>query len=213
VLNYPWFIVILIGVIGVGLLLGYVLQYFLSQRQRREAENRARGLLQDAEKAAENKVREALLEAKDSWYQTKARLEQETEAARLDLQRLEKKILGREENLERKLENLELKERDQHRRDQNLVEREEQQSRREHELTTLLATQVRTLEQIARLTAVEAKQQLMERMLAEARKRWRRCAAWKMRPRRWPASGPVFTPAWLSNALPPITWWKARCRW
>src|SRR5437763_484778 len=84
--------------------IGYIGQRVATQRQRRASEERVRQVLQEAEREAESKIREALLEAKDSWYQTKARLEQEADATKLELQRLEKKILLREENLERKIE-------------------------------------------------------------------------------------------------------------
>ena len=69
-----------------------------------------RHILHEAEKEAESKKREAALEAQTSWYQAKASLEQEAAATKLELQRLEKKILVREENLERKFEHLEEKE-------------------------------------------------------------------------------------------------------
>ena len=168
-LYHPLLIVVMIVAAGVGLCLGYVGQRIATQRKRHTSEERVRQVLQDAEREAESKMREALLEAKDSWYETKARLEQETDATKLELQRLEKKILLREESLERKLEHLEEKEHALQRRDHGLVEREELYARKEQELATLLATQLRTLEQMAHMTATEAKQQLIDRMLAEAR--------------------------------------------
>jgi len=76
---------------GVGLLLGYIGQRVAIQRTRREAEERTRHLLHEAEKEAESKKREAALEAQASWYQAKASLEQEAVATKLELQRLEKK--------------------------------------------------------------------------------------------------------------------------
>ena len=154
---------------GVGLLLGYIGQRVATRRMRRETEERSRHILHEAEKEAESKKREASLEAQASWYQAKAGLEQEAAATKLDLQRLEKKILVREENLERKFEHLEEKEHALQRRDHSLVEREELYARKEEELTTLLATQRHTLEQIAHMTATEARQQLMDRMLSDAR--------------------------------------------
>jgi ribonucrease Y len=161
--------VIMIVAAGVGFLLGYIGQRVATQRLRRETEERTRHLLHEAEKEAESKKREASLEAQASWYQAKAGIEQEVAATKLDLQHLEKKILLREENLERKFEHLEEKEHVLQRRDQSLIEREELYARKEQELATLLAAQIHTLEQSARMTAAEAKQQLMDRMLSDAR--------------------------------------------
>ncbi|MDZ7379090.1 MAG: ribonuclease Y, partial [candidate division KSB1 bacterium] len=165
----PLLLVVVLVATGVGLLLGYVVQRVAMQRQRRESTARVRQMLQEAEKEAESKKREAALEAQASWYQAKATLEQEAAASKLELQRLEQKILVREEHLERKLAQLEEKENALQRRDVSLMERETLYARKEQELTSLLGAQMHALEQIARMTAAEAKQQLMDRMLAEAR--------------------------------------------
>lgn len=165
-LSGPLLVWIIIAMAAGGLLLGYILRAVLARRQLHTASDQAQHLLREAERETENKVREAVLEAKDSWYRTK---EQEAEAAKLELQRLEQKIVLREEHLERQIEHLDRKEQDGQRRDRHLVEREERFAEREKEVLVLLDTQVRRLEQVAGLTATEAKQQLMERMLSEAR--------------------------------------------
>ena len=98
------------------------------------------------------------------------------------------------------------------RRDHSLVEREELYARKEQELATLLATQMHTLEQIAHMTTAEAKQQLMDRMLSDARAE----AAEKLRRTEEEAKelarkrASVFIRVWRSNALLLTTWWKAR---
>jgi ribonuclease Y len=163
----------LVGIIMVvaaaGLLLGYRIRSVFARRQLQGAEQQAQHILREAEKEAETKVREAVLEAKDAWYHTKALMEKETEGAKLELQRQEQKVAQREENLERKGEQLDRREQECQRRDRHLVEREQEILVQEKEMSTLLESQRRRLEQVAHLTAAEAKQQLMDRMLAEAR--------------------------------------------
>jgi ribonuclease Y len=153
---------------AIGFLLSYR-GYRLAQRTRREAEERAQHIVYEAEKEADSKKREATLEAQASLYQARAQAEQELTAKKLELQRVEEKVHLREEHLERKVEHLEEKEQALQRRDQSLGEREALYGRKEQELATVLTTQLHTLEQIAHLTANEAKQQLIDRMLAEAR--------------------------------------------
>jgi ribonuclease Y len=162
-------IIVLFGVAGVGLLLGYGWCVLIIQRRRREAEDRAQHILQEAEREAEHRVREAALEAKDAWYRTKAELERETEETRRELQRLESRISQREETLERRVGHLEQREQDLHQRDQRLSLREADVVQKEEEFATVLSAQVHRLEQIAHLSASEAREQLMERMLADAR--------------------------------------------
>lgn len=160
---------LMIVVAGGGLLLGYGLRSVFMRRQRHNAEDQAQLILRNAEKEAENKVREAILEAKDSWYRTKEMFEQETEASRRELQRVERKIAQREENLERKIEHLDQKEHDLQERGRRAAEREAALAQQEEDVAALLDTQVRRLEQIAHMTADEAQQELMNQMLADAR--------------------------------------------
>jgi ribonuclease Y len=139
------------------------------RRQRHGAEDQAQQILHDAEREAEKKLREAVLEAKDSWYRTKELFEQEAGVSKRELKNREKKLARREEHYERKIELLDQKEHDLQQRDRHFTERQEQFTNKEKELTTLLDSQVRRMEQIAHMTAAEAQQQLMDRMLAEAR--------------------------------------------
>lgn len=165
----PLLIGLFIVVAGGGLLLGYGIRSAFARRQQRGAEDQAQRILREAEREAETKVREAAIEAKDSWYRAKESFEQETEETKRELQRLEKKITQREAHLERKFEQLEQKERDLQQREQQIATHEGELHQRAQELTTLVETQTRRLEQIAHMTMAEAQQQLMDRMLAEAR--------------------------------------------
>jgi ribonuclease Y len=163
------FIIILIVVTGIGICCGYLLRYVMAQRKIQAAENQARQIVRQAEEEAENKTRIAAQEAQNAWQQTQAHFVQETEAARLELRRLEEKMVQREEKLDQRLSTLEQHERDLQQRDCRLQQREEEYVQQENELATVLTNQVRTLEHLAHLSAAEAKQQLMDRMLAEAR--------------------------------------------
>ncbi|MGQ4809954.1 Ribonuclease Y [Candidatus Entotheonellaceae bacterium PAL068K] len=168
-LSAPLFIGLMVAVAVGGLFLGYVWQAVGAHRQRRLVEEQAQQLLRNAEKEAEHKVREAVLEAKDSWYRMKARFDEETEAAKREMQRSERHMAQRQASLERHTEEFEHKERKLQQRRRQVAEHEERVVQQEHELKTLLDTQVQRLEQIAHLTAEEAQQQLMEQMLTAAR--------------------------------------------
>src|SRR5687767_4612044 len=95
---------IIIVVAAAGLLLGYRIRSVFARRQVHGAEQQVQHILREAEKDAETKVREGVLEAKDAWYRTKALMEKETEGTKLDLQRQEQKLGQREESLERRTE-------------------------------------------------------------------------------------------------------------
>ena len=167
--NGGLFIVILIVVVGIGVLCGYLLRYVVAQRKMNEAEDQSRRILHEAEKEAENKVREAAQEAQESWQRTQARFVQETDASRLELRRLEEKVAQREVKLEQKIADTEQKEHQLQSRDHRLQQQEEAYGLKENELAGLFDTQMRKLEQIAKMKASKAKQELMEHMLSEAR--------------------------------------------
>jgi ribonuclease Y len=168
-LSDPSFISIMLVIAGGGLLLGYGARSILARRHWRNVQEEARQILHGAQKQADDKVREAVLEAKDSWYRKQALYEKEAEASRREMQRLEQRIEQREASLERRDEQFEQRERELQQRDLQLGGREQQFAVEEKQLAETLDAQLRRLEQIAHMTADEAQQQLMDRMLAEAR--------------------------------------------
>ncbi|MCZ6876490.1 MAG: ribonuclease Y [bacterium] len=168
-LNDPSFTEIVLVIGGAGLLLGYTVRSVLARRYWRKTQDQVQQTLRNAEKQADDKVREAVVEAKDSWYRKQALYEKEVEGSKRELQRLEQKMTQRGDNLERRDERLDLKERDLQQRDHHLVERENQFIEEEKQLAEALDAQTRRLEQIAHMTAPEAQQQLMDRILADAR--------------------------------------------
>ncbi|MEE8291657.1 MAG: Rnase Y domain-containing protein, partial [Candidatus Tectomicrobia bacterium] len=155
-MNGGLFIVILIVVVGIGVLCGYLLRYVVAQRKMNEAEDQSRRILHEAEKEAENKVREAAQEAQESWQRTQARFVQETDASRLELRRLEEKVAQREVKLEQKIADTEQKEHQLQSRDHRLQQQEEAYGQKENELAGLFDTQMRKLEQIAKMKASKA---------------------------------------------------------
>lgn len=76
------------------------------------AEDEAKRLINDAIKSAEQKRKEALLEAKDEIFKLKADGEKELKERRSEISRQERRINQKEENLDKKTENLEKKEAD-----------------------------------------------------------------------------------------------------
>jgi len=163
------FIIILIVVVGIGGLCGYLLRYVVAQRKIHEAEDQARQLLRTAEQEADRKAREVVREAQDAWERTHAHFAQDTETSRLELRRQEDKLNQREEALERNRSGLDQQEQAIQSQMRVLQQREGSLGKKEAELASVYDAQVQRLEQIANLPAAEAKEQLMESLLSEAR--------------------------------------------
>ena len=119
------------------------------------AEDKSREIIDEALKTAETKKREALLEAKEESLRTKNELEKETRERRAELSRLERRVMGKEENLDRKMEALE-------KREASYSAKEESLSKRAREVEELYDKGTQELERISGLTSEQAKEYLLK---------------------------------------------------
>ncbi len=120
----------------------------------------AERLLEEARREAEALKKERLLEAKDEILQLRTEAEREREERRNEVQQAEKRLHEREEGLERKLQQLE-------RREQKTTDREEELGKLKSELDGQAQSFRRRLEEIARLTADQAKDELFAQVERE----------------------------------------------
>ena len=163
------YFILLFFVVVVCLYIGYLIRKHLAESKVVNAENLAKKIVAEAEKEAETKRREVLLEVKDSLYQSRADFEKETKDRRLEMQNIEKRLLSREENLDRRLGLLEKKENEIESRDRNLNGREKTLQERETRCQTLLGEQEKLLEKISGLTTEDARNLLMDKIESKAR--------------------------------------------
>lgn len=163
--------VIVLVVVGVitGVMIGYLLRKGFAERGLEAAKRMADSILEDARKEAENIKREATLQARDSLYQSRAEFEKETRDRRLELQNLEKRLLGREESLDKKADLLDKKEMEFLKRERNLSRQERLVQEKEKNYLSLLDEQRARLEKIGGISAEEAKRLLIEAMEEEAK--------------------------------------------
>ena len=107
-------IIVILAVIAISALIAWksAISYRIKVGEAKvgSAEEKAREIIDDALKTAETKKREALLEAKEENLKAKNDLERETKERRAEIQRYEKRVLGKEETLDKKLEALEKRE-------------------------------------------------------------------------------------------------------
>lgn len=121
------------------------------------AEEEAKRLINDAMKAAQQKRKEALIEAKDEAFQLKAEADKEIKERRSELSRQERRLDQKEEAMDRKTAVLEQKETD-------LAKRSELVEARLDEIEQIKARELDKMETIASLTAEDAKQLLLNRL-------------------------------------------------
>ena len=151
-------------VIVVAVVVG-VAAFFMGSSYRRKtaeakigsAEEEAKRLVNDAIKTAEQKRKEAVLEAKDEVFRLRSEADKDIKERRGELSRQERRLDQKEEALEKKTSALEKKEED-------LKGRAELVEARLDELEQLKMRQMEKLETIAGLTSEDAKQLLLARL-------------------------------------------------
>ncbi len=163
---------ILIGV-AIGLVIAVVAAFVafkfgisyrkkIAEAQIGSAEEKAKRIIADAQKAAESKKREALVEAKDEIHKNRVEYEKEVRERRNEISRQERRIQQKEETLDKKTEALEQKE-------EQLAKRNKELDVQKEELKKLKDTQIELLEKISGLTAEEAKEYLLKNIESEVR--------------------------------------------
>jgi ribonuclease Y len=126
----------------------------IAESKIKGAENEAKQILELANKEAENKKKEEIFKAKEQIMQERKELEQEIRERRGEVQKQESRMIQKEENLDKKEEALEKRERETDKKYQDLEEKEK-------ELEGALQKQIDKLQEIAGLSAEEAKKILL----------------------------------------------------
>ncbi len=126
------------------------------------AEAKARTIIDEALTEAENKKREALLEAKEENIKARADLDKEIKDRRAEAQRNERRLQQKEEALDRKSDGLERKE-------QSLTSKEESLRKKQEEVSKLGEQRTQELERISGLTSEQAKEYLLKLVEDEVR--------------------------------------------
>ena len=153
-------VVSIVAAAVVFFLLGILYRKRVSEREIQSAEEEAKRIINESIKTAENKRREALLEAKEEIHKSRSEYEREVKERRAELQKQERRLQQKEENLDRKTDALEKKGDQLNKKLQNADEQQE-------EIEKIKQEQLSTLEKISGYTVEEAKQHILEDLQSE----------------------------------------------
>ncbi|MBI2872709.1 MAG: ribonuclease Y [Chloroflexi bacterium] len=142
--------------LGTGAALGYLLRALLASRGLKGAEQKAAGILREAEE----QKKAMALEAKEEALRIRVGAENELKERRREVQRLESRLANRDQALDKRQEGLDRKE-------HALAEREQEIARTQEQVEKLAADQQRQLEAVANLSMAEARTQIMARAEAD----------------------------------------------
>ncbi len=157
----------------VGFVVAYIVSYFISnkliQKKILEAEDKAKNIIKDAENEGKNLKKEKILEAKEEWHKRKQEFEQEVNQRKSKLSESEKYIKKREEGIDQKLDLILKKEKHFQQFEEEVIKRETIAKEKNAQYDKLIVEQQKKLEQIAGLSREEAKKQLIEGFVNEAK--------------------------------------------
>lgn len=140
-----------------GIFGGIIYRKKVGEAEIGSAEEQARKIIEDGERAAENKKKEALIEAKEEILRQKNESEREIKERRSEISKLEGRVAKKEEQIDKKIETLEDKE-------EQLNKKLKECDDTRAEIEDIKSKQMETLEKIAGLTAEEAKAQIVSKI-------------------------------------------------
>ena len=135
---------------------------------RTTAEETSRRIIADAEREAENLRKSAVVAGKEELIKLREAFEQEIRGRREEVEKDEKRLGERESTLDRKFDVLDQRDKEISRRASDFGRREKVVADREEELKRLMAEERQRLEQLAGMTAQDAKAELIRRLEEEA---------------------------------------------
>ena len=170
-------VAIALGALGVA---GSAVAFVVGRRTGRDTEVRARKaagdtaeelvkrIIGDAEREAEGLRKQSVLAGKEEAMRAREEWESEARRRREEVEREEKRVQERETVLDRKFDLVETRDKDVGRRASDLGRKEKSVEERQQELDRMVGEERRRLEQLAGLSAAEAKAELIRRMEEEA---------------------------------------------
>ena len=155
-----------IGLIAAALVLGavvgFLIRRLIAEKKIGGAEAEAKRILSDCAQQAEAMKKERLLEAKDEILRQRNEAEAELKERRAEVKAAERRLIQKEENLDHKSEALD-------RKSETLEQKIRENDALREEIAETLAQHKKILENLAGLTAEEAKEELIERVEGEVK--------------------------------------------
>ncbi len=138
----------------IGCFIGILYRKRVGEAKIGSAEQRAKELVEEGEKAAETLKKEALLSAKEEIMRQKNDMEQEIKERRSEISRTESRLTKKEENIDKKSEQLD-------RKNEQLDKRLKEADAVREQIDATLVEHQKTLEKVSGYTAEQAKAELV----------------------------------------------------
>src|SRR5690606_19599998 len=160
-----------VSTIVLSLLFGNLLSRRRSHKRVLETEEKSKLILKEAEIAAENLKKDRILEAKEKILKMRSEFEEEANRKKNQIIANEQKLRQREQAFNKELENIKRKEGELEDIRTDLAAQLEHVKKRKEELDKFNQQKIQILENLSKLTAEEAREQLVATLKDEAQTR------------------------------------------
>ena len=151
----------------VGIAAGFVINKFVAKSTAQRAADEAHTVVEDAKRQAETLRREAVVEAKDEALRLRQEAQAENKERLKEVRAAEQRVNQREESLDRRVESLDTREKSLDSREHQISSMQGQLDRRQHDLDESEEQIGIRLQQVAGMTADEAKTELLDTLKDE----------------------------------------------
>ncbi|WP_125153715.1 ribonuclease Y [Clostridium rectalis] len=155
-----YIIAITVIIAAIAIYIDFYIRKNVSAAKISNAEETSKKILGDAEREAESKKKEAILEAKEEAHRLRNDIEKECRDRRNEVQRLERRLIQREESIDKKSDMLE-------KREESLNKKQQELDDLEASIEELYSKQREELEKLSGLTSDQAKEILLEEVSKE----------------------------------------------
>lgn len=151
----------------VGIAAGFVITKFVAKSTAQRAADEAHTVVEDAKRQAETLRREAVVEAKDEALRLRQEAQAENKERLKEVRAAEQRVNQREESLDRRVESLDTREKSLDSREHQISSMQGQLDRRQRDLDESEEQIGIRLQQVAGMTADEAKTELLDTLKDE----------------------------------------------
>jgi ribonuclease Y len=155
-------ILLILAAAIVAFVIGFFVRKSIAEAKISSAEEEAKKILETTFREAEAQKKEIIIEAKDEAYRIKSDADKDYRERQAEAQRLERRLLQKEETIDKKVEVLD-------KREESLIEKEKTISETQVEVNKVLQEQIVELERISGLSMDNAKKIILETVEHEVR--------------------------------------------
>lgn len=151
----------------VGIAVGFIVTKYLANSSTKRAAEEAHNVVEDAKRQADTLRREAVVEAKDEALRLRQEAQAENKERLKEVRAAEQRVNQREESLDRRVESLDSREQSLDSREHQISSMQGQLDRRQRDLDASEQEIGMRLQQVAGMTADEAKTELLDTLKDE----------------------------------------------